>query len=433
MTPFVPVYQALRGALPEWRALGAPAWVLDTIEHGIKIEWASEPTRFRCREYPLNAADAAFLAEEIQRELDERYIQVVADPEEIAELQCIASDLVAHTAAKPRAVFDFSHANDFILNAACRYETLYDPAQVLHPGDALLSWDIQDAYHHLVVRPADRTYLAFRACGRVFLPITMPLGARLAPRIWTKFCRPQVEWLRARGFRVITYVDDFGGAPPATGDDLAMQAEAVAGWQLVHELLQRLGLRIHPVKGVQDSQTAMQLLGHVIDTRAGMFFLPRARVTKVVGLAVGLARYAAAHHRWVPFFSLRRFCGTAVSGSLSVPSARFHLRSLFTALTYRRPRSGDARLGHQASGTWPGGWHWPTTPSSVGPSGPARRQCRWIPTRAGTAGGRCSATSSRPAATTGRSAAAFISTCWSSEPSRGRCGPSAWKSPAVPS
>lgn len=54
------------------------------------------------------------------------------------------------------------------------------------------------------------------------------------------------------------------------------------------------------------------------------------------------------HDRWVNFKELRRFCGTAVSTVLFVPSVRYHLRSLFTAMTLRHPRSGDARLGHQA-------------------------------------------------------------------------------------
>lgn len=48
------------------------------------------------------------------------------------------------------------------------------------------------------------------------------------------------------------------------------------------------------------------------------------------------------------FRQLRRFCGTAVSTTLSIPTARYHLRSLFTAMQHRHPSSGDARLGRQA-------------------------------------------------------------------------------------
>jgi len=42
------------------------------------------------------------------------------------------------------------------------------------------------------------------------------------------------------------------------------------------------------------------------------------------------------------------FYGTAVSTVLSFPSRRYHLRSLFTAMTFRDARSGDARLRYQA-------------------------------------------------------------------------------------
>jgi len=50
----------------------------------------------------------------------------------------------------------------------------------------------------------------------------------------------------------------------------------------------------------------------------------------------------------VGFTKLRRFCGTAVSTTLSVPTARYHLRGLFKDIQYRRPRRGDVQLGRQA-------------------------------------------------------------------------------------
>lgn len=189
------MFEALRAALPEWIKLGASTWVIDTIMSGIKLDWATPPTRYNSKQYPLDAADTAFLASEIQRELDNGYIREVRSPTAFQQLQCISSAFVAHTASKPRVVYDYKHVNSFINNASCKYETLYDLAETLRPRDALLSWDIRDAYHHLTVRPEDRTYLAFRALGRVNVPVTMPFGARPAPRIWTKVCRPVVQLL----------------------------------------------------------------------------------------------------------------------------------------------------------------------------------------------------------------------------------------------
>lgn len=344
----MPVYEALRAALPEWEKLGAPYWVTDTIRNGIKLEFSSAPTRFRCKEYPLNAEDTAFMTTEIKRELDSGYIEEVTDPWQIAKLQCISSAFVVRTARKPRAVFDFKHTNSFLVNASCKYETLYDLADTLRPNDSLLSWDIKDAYHHLVVRKKDSTFMAFRALGRVFVPHTMPFGVRPAPRIWTKVCRPVVQWLRKTGFRMIAYVDDFGGAPHTSGTGAATKAEAVAGYKLIEALLSRLGLRIHPVKGMRDGPTSMPLLRHIIGTSSVLFTLPTDRVDKIVNQARNLSLRATVNNRWVKFRSLRRFCGTAVSSTLSVPNARYHLRSLLTAMRFKHPTSGDTRLGHQA-------------------------------------------------------------------------------------
>lgn len=192
----------------------------------------------------------------------------------------------------------------------------------LRLNDALLAWDVGDAYQHLRIRPADRTYLAFRTLGRVFVPITMPFGLPVAQRTWTMVCRPLVQELRQLGFRIIAYVDNFGGAPPAPAGVPATRAQAVAAFHLVAALLARLGLYLHPQKSTRDGPTEMPLVRHAIATRAGIFRLPAARVAKTAALAACLTHYAASHERWVRFKTLRRFCGTAVSTTLSVPSAR---------------------------------------------------------------------------------------------------------------
>lgn len=344
----VPVYKALKATLPRWLRLGAPAWVLDTIENGVQIEWRETPTPFFSPEYPLSDEDTTFLRNEIQRSLNNEYIEELTDPHDIEKLVCVSSAFVAHTANKPRAVYDYKHVNGFTATDSCKYETLPELAQSLRPGDALLSWDVKDAYHHLTIREADRTYLAFRCLGRFFKPITMPFGLAPACLTWTKVMRPVVQYLREEGFRIMAYVDDFGGAPPAAPGQPATQAQAVAAYEMVERLFGELGLKLHPDKGVKDGPTRLRLLGHMVDTRLARFVLPDDRVDKIVAQAASLSRYATEHRRWVSFRTLRRFCGTAVSTTLSVPSARYHLRSLFTAMQWRHGNSGDVRLGRQS-------------------------------------------------------------------------------------
>lgn len=237
-----------------------------------------------------------------------------------------------------------------------KYETLWELAPGLAQGDQLISWDIADAFHHLRIRTEDQPFLTFTIQGRVFAPLSMPFGLAIAPFTWTKVCRPVVARLREMGFVVNVYVDDFGGRPPVpVRGRAATKADAAAGWTAAVKLLDSLGLRVHQSKGVKVRTTELPLLGHVVDTRVGVFRLQPRRVEKIETLAAALVRYAAKHRRWVRFGALRSFCGMAVSTSLSVPHARFRTQSLYTLLapamrtTYQsRPRHRDVRLSHQA-------------------------------------------------------------------------------------
>jgi len=347
--PFSPPHAAIKAALPQWQAMGASDWVLDVLENGIFIPWASTPPRCHSPGYPLNADDTAFMAEQLEKDLAAGYIQeVTGDAAAISELHCISPAFIVRKGRKPRKVLDYTHPNAHVDVRKFKYETLHDLSQVLRPDDSLLVWDIKDAYHHLSLRAEDRKYLAFTTLGRVFVPVTMPFGMSLAPYMWTKVVRALVQYLRSLGFRIISYVDDFGGAPPAMPGEPATVADAARGYELVRIIFHSLGLWLHPEKGRHDGSTSAQLLGHVVDTTNGVYRLPLERADTIESLAKGLLRFAAAHQRWVRFSALRVFCGTAVSTTLSVVPARFHLRSLFTSMGYRHARSGDCRLGNQA-------------------------------------------------------------------------------------
>lgn len=152
------------------------------------------------------------------------------------------------------------------------------------------------------------------------------------------------------------YVDDFGGRPPpAKAGGPATRADAERGWQTAAELLSSLGLTVHPNKGEREGTTALPLLGHVVDTRLGVFRLQPARVAKFETMAAALLRHAAKHRRWVRLGTLRSFCGLAVSTTLSVPQARFRTQSLYAAMRpllrpgpAGRPKLRDLHLPHQA-------------------------------------------------------------------------------------
>lgn len=342
--PGVPPCVKVREHLDEWRELGASEWVLDTLANGIFLQWARRPPKYRSKGYRVAERDRAWLEQELQRGLAGGFYRELSKAEADAA-RCVVPAFVVWSAGKPRMVIDYRIPNACLVDKKFKYESLFDLAPQLRPGDAMISWDIKDAFFHLEVRPRDRKYLCFTVLGRVFEPVAMPFGLRHAPFFWTKVCRPVVAALRKMGFRLIAYVDDFGGAPPSPPGKPASVPDALAGGEAVRTLLSRLGLGLHPRKGVWTGPTCLPLLGHLVDTERGMFILQPGRADKVMRAARSLLARAGKHRRWVPAKTLRNFCGLGVSTTLSVTTARLHLRALYNALG--GTMAGDVQLSHQ--------------------------------------------------------------------------------------
>jgi len=342
--PTGPPSEQVRRCLGAWRRIGASPWVLDTLAHGIHLPWVSPPPRQHAKGYLVAPRDREFLEGEPERGLANGFYRELSRGE-AARAHGVVGAFVTWSAGKPRMVIDYRHPNKYLSERKFKYESLYDLAPQLHPGDALLSWDIKDAFFHLELQPRDRTFLCFTVLGRVFEPVVMPFGLRLAPYFWATVCRPVVAELRRMGFRIVSYVDDFGGAPPSQEGEPATILDALKGGGMVRGLLDELGLMLHPKKGVWTGPTSLPLLGHLVDTQRGLFILRPERAAKIMGLASSLCRRAASHRRWVRAKALRCFCGMAVSTTLSVTTARYHLRSLYNTLG--GTLTGDVRLTHQ--------------------------------------------------------------------------------------
>jgi len=278
------------------------------------------------------------MAGEIQRQLDLGYVQEVTDPVEERRIKVLSPAFVVRSSSgAERTVIDLRYPNSFMVQRTCRYETLADVAQVLRPADAMLVWDVADAYHHFLLRPEDALFLAFELDGRIFISLTMPFGLWVAPYTWTKVCGPVVQCLRGKGVRMIAYVDDFGGAPPAKRGQPASKTEAIDAFRTVERLVRRLGLRVHLIKGVRTGPTAIRLLGFAVDSKRRLFLLPPDRSIAFEQTASAILRWATSHRRHVKFSPLRSFLSKAVRTHLSVPTARFYLAALHAVL------NGDGR------------------------------------------------------------------------------------------
>lgn len=214
--------------------------------------------------------------------------------------------------------------------------------------DHRTSWDVADAFHQVWLATSESARLAFRVGKTIYFPRTMPFGLKLAPWIWTKLMRPVVAHLRARGFKVMPYMDDFGCLAATSHRSAPVtQAEATAGRVQAIAFFRKLGIDIHKTKGAAVGTRTLDLLGFTIDTSRRLLLLKPDRLRSVVGSAVSLRRHATTYYRWVTLHALQRFCGVAVSTSAAIPDARFHLQALYASFA-AGPRRGIWQVSSRA-------------------------------------------------------------------------------------
>jgi len=102
-----------------------------------------------------------------------------------------------------------------------------------------------------------RPYLLFRLGRRCYEPRTLPFGLSLALWASKKLCRPVLAALRAAGFRVLGYIDDFAAAPPGLAS--ASAAAATAGRAPARRLFAAFGFCVAPYKGALTGATSRHM------------------------------------------------------------------------------------------------------------------------------------------------------------------------------
>lgn len=330
-----------------WRNIGASRWVLDVITDGLRLPWTEEPPRWRPPPLPLAQDVLQWSQAEVARWCSRGFARR-ATAAEARTARWVSTSFVVNITSKPRLVIDYKHQNTFLEDRPFKYEQMADFVMDLRLNDHMTSWDVADAFHHVLLAGEESYLLGFRVGSVVYFPLTMPFGLKLAPWVWTKLLRPVVAYLRQRGFKILAYMDDFGclgGLDP--GPRPVSASRATAGRAEAVAIFGKLGLDVHLHKGAQAGTQRLDLLGFTIDTNRRLLLLPPARLRAVVGAAISLRRHAATHSRWVTLRALQRYCGTAVSTSAAVPDARFRLQALYACFP-AGPRRGQRQLSRRA-------------------------------------------------------------------------------------
>ena len=97
----------------------------------------------------------------------------------------------------------------FIKVPKFKFEDLNLISLVLQPGDWMFTLDDVARYYHWTVREGFRKYFGFQWEGVLYEWCVLPFGVASTPWVFTKRKRALVKMWRARGYRLIPYMDDF--------------------------------------------------------------------------------------------------------------------------------------------------------------------------------------------------------------------------------
>lgn len=255
------------------------------LEHGLSLPWRSAPPPYCARPIRQQPAQSGWASRKIQRWVTRGFVRR-AKATEARKAPWAAATFVAHAARKPRLVMDLSAVNDYLEDRPFKYESLASFVSQLQPGDHLTSWDISDAFHHVLLDPADSERLAFVLDGQLYYPLSLPFGLNLAPWALTKMLRPVLAHLRLRGFSLMGYMDVFASC--ATGVRPWSKSAATSARRRAVACFRSLGIQVHPNKGASVGTTSLDLLGFREDTVRRLLLLPPHRLDSATGAAPSL-------------------------------------------------------------------------------------------------------------------------------------------------
>ena len=204
---------SVKGRLKErinfWRKeLEAPEFVLSVIENGYVLPLKSLPVKFAQCNHSSALNNVSFVDQSVSELFKSGAIREVATLPHI----CSPLSVVENSKGKKRLVINLRHLNKYLWKEKFKYEDLRIAMLLMEKGDFLFSFDLKSGYHHIDIAEAHQKFLGFEWGGHYYVFTVLPFGLSTACYIFTKMLRPFVRFCRARGLKMIVYLDDGLGA-----------------------------------------------------------------------------------------------------------------------------------------------------------------------------------------------------------------------------
>jgi hypothetical protein len=205
---------------------------------------------------------------------------------------------------KKRMIMDLRFVNTFIATPQFKLETITTATKQLKPMDQMIKIDLKDGYFHIPIHKSHQTFLGFQWNGMFFKYKALPFGLSIAPFWFTKFLRPIVQFLRTRGFRMVSYVDDFLFL--LRGKNIEIKIKEIL------KTFRRFGLSINLEKSSLSPSTQMEFLGLILDSQSMTIQAPKKKIKDLKNMAKLLLKRLNSQLP-VSKRTLARFTGSAIA------------------------------------------------------------------------------------------------------------------------
>ena len=230
-----------------------------------------------------------------------------------------------------RPVIDLSRLNRFVRLSQFRMETSAFVLQSLHPGDWMVSLDLQDAYLQVPVHPGSRRFLRFCVGAEVFQFKALCFGLSSAPQVFTRIMAPVSSIMHRYGIRILRYVDDW----LVLGSSFQ---EITWVRDFLLWLCDQLGILVNHSKSTLTPSQRLDYLDMTLQSTPLRAFPTQARVRKVLSLVSELeSSRLQPRTLWLSLLGV-------MSLSTVVPGSRLRMRSLQHRLLVASPQLRDYEL-----------------------------------------------------------------------------------------
>ena len=85
-----------------------------------------------------------------------------------------------------RLIVDLRPLNQHLADRRLRMAGLRDLSYAIKPGDALISWDVADAYFHVALHPSHVRFCTIRVNELLWEIPVLPFGLKTSPYVFSK-------------------------------------------------------------------------------------------------------------------------------------------------------------------------------------------------------------------------------------------------------